>query len=182
MSLSLPMPVLAAATALALATPGFSATLTDTAADVMFMGGDITAEATAPVFDGSSFSPLYAGIFGGVSGLWDPAFVLTVLTEDGAEALYGEADSYSFDGVDDLSFVFTATGSAADLFGGTVLAELHFDAPIPDPFGATADIYATARLTLSAQTAPAPVPLPATLPMLLAALALPGVALRRRAA
>jgi len=178
-SMTLSNTLLATAFAAALATPGLAATVTDDATDVSLLWGDIIAASYAPVADTAAIDPVYAQIDGGLS--FDPAFTLWLEDSAGDALLMGETGSYSFDGTDDLSFVFAVTGgSAAAQFGASVLANLHFDAPISDPFGAAADITTTATLTLGSATAPAPVPLPASLPLFAAALALGGAVLRRQ--
>ncbi|WP_295043095.1 hypothetical protein [uncultured Paracoccus sp.] len=171
-----------AATLIALAVPFHAApvqaaTVTDPAASVTLWNGDIVAEATALASDDASFAPSFAMIAGGVTG-FDPAFALLIEDASG-EIGYGEADSFSFDGDRIVSFLFNLTGAATAWLGDTVALTLTFDQAMTAPFAADADFSGSAQWTM-AQAAPAPVPLPATLPMLAGGIALIGI-LRRKA-
>lgn len=116
-------------------------------------------------------------IAGGVSG-FDPAFSLLIEDASG-EAGYGEAASYSFDSARVLSFLFELTGTATDWLGETVAVTLTFEQALTDPFASGADFAGPAQWSMVEVVAPAPVPLPATLPMLAGALALTGFIRRK---
>lgn len=167
----------AAAFVLTSLSPLHAATVTDDAADVMLIGGDIIAEAYSPVSDTSGFDPVYAMVSGGVVG-FTPAFVLSLEDADG-EVVYGEASTFSFDDTGILSFVFDITGSAASYFGSQVNVAFMFDTPISNPFGDDADYYETSSMTIAPLGVSA-VPLPAGLPMMISGVVMVA-ALRRRA-
>ncbi|OSP54233.1 VPLPA-CTERM sorting domain-containing protein [Pseudoruegeria sp. SK021] len=169
------VPAICTALVLASFAPAQAATITDDAAEVVLYAGDILAESYAPTSDIPDFNPVYALLSGGVSG-FDPAFVFS-LDDDTGEALYGESNTYVFDGTDTLQFTFDVTGSAAALFGDVILVEFLFAGAISDPFGAATDIFTTAAMRIS-PVAVAAVPLPAGLPLLASALA--GAAFLRR--
>lgn len=167
------------ATALTLVSllPAGAATVTDPGATATLFAGDLFAEASAPLSDIAGFAPTHALISGGVSG-FDPAFVLSLETAAG-EVLYGEADSYAFDGTDLLTFLFSVTGSATALFGDTVAVTLTLAESIAQPFDLTTDRSLGASFVIASPDV-APVPLPATAPLLLAALASAAAIARRR--
>lgn len=155
--------VLAAALALGLGAQAQAATVTDTAAEVTLYAGDIVAEAYAPGSDDAALAPVFAGIYGGLG--FSPAFVLS-LEDTSGEVLYGETDSFSFDGAHVLSFLFDVTGSAAALFGDSVTVTLTFAGLVADPFGASADLYDTATMSIASGVPTSPVPLPGSIVLL----------------
>ena len=168
----------AAAFLLAGLAPAQATPVTDTSAEVMLYAGDIIAESYAPVSDTAGFDLVYALVSGGILG-FDPAFVLS-LEDASGEVIYGETDSYLFDGDATLSFVFDITGSAASHFGSALNLSFLFDDTVTDPFGDLTDIYATATMVI----APAPVsnvPLPAGLPLLVSGFAAIAFLRHRRA-
>lgn len=166
---------IAAASLIALGAPLHAATVQDPAADVLLWGGDISALSYGLSSDDAGFAPEFAMISGGVQG-YDPAFVL--LIEDGSgEVGYGTTETYSFDGDRIISFLFDLTGPAATWLGANVTVSLTFDEALTAPFGDDADFTGTAQWLMAQTEAPAPVPLPATLPLLAGAVA--GVGLLR---
>ena len=168
----------AAALLLAGLMPAQATTVTDTSAEVMLYAGDIIAESYAPASDTAGFDPVYALVSGGILG-FDPAFVLS-LEDASGEVIYGETDSYLFDGEATLSFVFDITGSAASNFGSSLNLSFLFDDSITDPFGDLIDIYTTATMVISPVSV-TNVPLPAGLPLLVSGFGVIALLRRRRA-
>lgn len=167
---------LAAATSLAISTPALAATISDGAASVWLYGGDVIVDSTAPLSDTDGLDPVFVSMSGGTG--FDPAFSLWV---DGPTdtILEGDVADFSFDGGNILNFVFSVTGSASGFLSNLVELTLTFDDSLYDPFGVNADFSGVALMHLASADEMPAVPLPATLPLLAAALAVP-VAFRRR--
>lgn len=156
-----------------------AASITDDAAAVTLWGGDIVAEAAAPLSDDPALPVGYVGLFGGLTG-FDPAFALS-LDYGAGETLFAETNTWAFDGDRVLSFVFDLAGGAAAVFGDRLRISFTFAEALSDPFGAAADYDRTAQMVIAGENLPA-VPLPGALPMLAGALALTAALRRRRAA
>lgn len=155
-----------------LAAPVHAAVVTAEAQQVSLWGGDIVAEAYSLTSDDADFAPSFAMIAGGVTG-FDPAFSLLIEDASG-EVGYGETQGYSFDGDRVVSFLFDLTGAATEWLGETLALTLTFDQTLTDPFDDDADYAVNANWMMAEAVSPAPIPLPATLPMLAGALAVVG--------
>lgn len=150
-----------------------AATITDDSATVGLFFGDIYAESTAPV---SAEVPLtYASVSGGQG--FAPLFALSL--ENGTDqTLFAETDDWSFDGSNVLSFLFDlAPGST---FGDWLRVSFVLDEAIADPFGFDTDLVTTARMEITSGSDIPAVPVPATLPLLMGALAAGSVLAARR--
>lgn len=159
-------------------TPARAAVITDPAAVVTLVGGDIIAEAYAPLSDDPALPVGYLGLFGGLVG-FDPAFALQ-LDYGAGDVLIAETNDWSFDGDRVLSFVFDLVGAEADVFGPVLRLSFTLALPVAEPFGAATDVTLDAQVVAEANL-PA-VPLPGTLPLLAGALAGVAALRRRRAA
>ncbi|MFT3688405.1 hypothetical protein [Paenirhodobacter sp.] len=151
-------------TAVLAGTAAQAGTITDPAADVALWGGDIIATATAPVSADIAVDDVF------LSGGPGQSYALSI-GHGGTELLFAETGSYSYDGDRALSFLFDLNGDAT--FGDWLKVTYTFAEPVSDGAFA-ADMTVTWGADLPA------VPLPATLPLLICALA-GGAALRRKA-
>lgn len=155
-------------------TAAHAVTITDPSATVSLWSGDIYAEALAPVSPDLALT--YATVNGGLT--FTPSFALSL--ENGTDQLlFAQTDSWSFDGDKVLSFLFDLEDGSS--FGDWISVTFTFADSITDPFGLNTDISSGAAMSIASGTDVPAVPVPATLPLLLGALAAGSAFLRRRA-
>lgn len=165
-----------AAAAFLAGTAAQATTITADAADIMLAWGDIYAETTAPVSADLALTAVY--VTGGTG--FSPMFGLE-LWNAGTQLLFTETNDWAFDGDKVLSFYFDIEDSLAALYGDMLTLTFTFADSVLDPFGFDTDIITTAQMSITDNTALPAVPVPATLPLLLGALAAGSALLRRKA-
>lgn len=152
-------------------------TITDNAAFLGLWGGDIYAESSAPVSADVAVTAAY--VTGGLG--FSPLVALEL--ENGADRfLMLESDNWSLDAGNVLSFLFDlGVGSS---YGDWLKLTFTLDDVISDPFGLdTFFDTSSAQMVITTGTdMPAPVPVPAALPLLLGALGAVAAVGRRRKA